>query len=267
MSRLNEQDETAVWTEVWRLNNGHYGGLGEVNRKHLLSVFYGLLGHSSEDHSVSPAPIRPIVKEASRTSFPIGNIDGYRPPEWLVGGNDFPIVGRRFSSSEFVAYLRSSDLKHMEWEPTGITVHHTAYPHLGMRPEGFTEAHMKNLRSYYKNTRGWRSGPHLFTDDNGIWVLTPLTKRGVHAASFNASRIGIEMLGDFDHKDDPDNGRGRICTDFAKFAAAALMKYVPISTGKLNFHRHDPLTSKTCPGKNIDFQLFEEDVIAIYDTL
>ena len=51
---------------------------------------------------------------------------------------------------------------------------------------------------------------------------------GVHASSFNASRIGIEMLGDFDHKDDPDSGRGKACTDFAKFAAAALMKHIPI---------------------------------------
>jgi hypothetical protein len=49
------------------------------------------------------------------------------------------------------------------------------------------------------------------------------------------------------------------------FAAAVLMKHAGISTAKLNFHRHDPETSKTCPGRHVDFSDFEEEVLAMVE--
>jgi len=49
------------------------------------------------------------------------------------------------------------------------------------------------------------------------------------------------------------------------FAVAVLMKYAGISTAKLNFHRHDPETTKSCPGKHVNFSDFEEEVLAIVE--
>ena len=184
----------------------------------------------------------------------------YEPPEWRVKGDDFPIVGRRFTVDTFRRYLQwvKANEKFL-WTPTGITIHHTAAPNLAQRPNGFSEQHMLNLRSYYKDERGWKSGPHIFTDDNGIWVFTPLSRKGVHATSFNATRFGIEMLGDFDGKDF-DDPRGKASIENGQWAAAVLIKELEISKARINFHRHDPKTDKTCPGKRIDFTDFEKAV-------
>lgn len=187
-------------------------------------------------------------------------------PAPLRTSRPFPIVGRRFTPKGFASYLAKTGRDGFTWNPTGITVHHTAYPDLDMRPSGFTEQHMWNLRGYYVG-RGWSSGPHIFTDDKGIWILTPLSRRGVHARSFNASRIGIETLGNFDNAKDFNSPRGQKALLHSKLAAALLMRYLGISRGKLNFHRHDRLTSKTCPGRLVDFPKFEADVIAIRDAL
>jgi hypothetical protein len=186
----------------------------------------------------------------------------YTPPGWLVSGSDFPIVGRRFTPAEFVAYVAwVKEEEHYGWEPTGITVHHTGVPDLSMRPNGFTEQHMRWLRNYYHDELGWRHGPHIFTDDHGIWVLNPLSIRGVHATSYNSTRYGIEMLGNFDTLEDYQSPRGIAARNNGKIAAAILMKYAGISTSRLNFHRHDPETRKTCPGEHVDFSTFEEEVL------
>ncbi|HAF39765.1 MAG TPA: hypothetical protein DCG72_12320 [Gammaproteobacteria bacterium] len=206
-------------------------------------------------------------KKAPVAVPPVDPVPNYAPPEWLYDESYFPVVGRRFSPGEFAEYLKSSDLDEMKWSPEGITIHHTAAPNLSQRPNGFEEKHMGYLRSYYKGKLGWSRGPHLFVDDHGIWVFSPLSSRGIHAKSFNASRIGIEMLGDFSYDDDPFSGRGEKVLTMSKLAAALLMKYLGISPGKLNFHRHDPLTSKDCPGKKIEFDDFEEDVLEMLETL
>ena len=80
---------------------------------------------------------------------------------------------------------------------------------------------MVNFESYYKNECGWNGGPHLFIDDRAIWVFNDLTKRGTHSPSFNASRFGIEMLGDYD-KEEFNSGRGRKVRDNTVAAMAIL---------------------------------------------
>lgn len=253
-----------LYEENWYIDTrwgdmSQQGNAQRVNRRMLSLITEGAYTHPDAAQE-QPEPIE--VPE------PVEDIADYQPPVWQIKSGAFPIVGRRFSPAEFLTYAKWVQANEsFHWNPTGITAHHTAYPSLDMRPDGFTEQHMRNLRDYYKNSMGWSSGPQVFTDDKGIWVLTPLTHRGVHAKSFNSTRIGIEMLGDFDYKDDPDTGRGRLSTYHGKFAAAAMMKAFGISTGKLNFHRDDPKTSKSCPGKKISFEAFEADVKAIYDSL
>jgi hypothetical protein len=190
----------------------------------------------------------------------------FAPPDWLVEGDDFPIVGRKFSKPEFIEYVKW--VKQNEpylWEPSGITMHHTGYPDLSIRPNGFTEQHMRNMRHGYLNNNGWHHGPHVYTDDHGIWVFNPLSRRGVHAVSFNSTRYGIEMLGNFDTEADYSNPRGVVSRDHGMFAVAVLMKHAGISTAKLNFHRHDRETRKTCPGKYVNFSEFEEAVLAMVE--
>jgi hypothetical protein len=144
-------------------------------------------------------------------------------------------------------------------------MHHTGFPDLSIRPNGFTEQHMLNMRHGYLNDRGWHHGPHIYTDDHGIWVFNPLSQRGVHAVSFNSTRYGIEMLGNFDNEADYTNPRGVVSRDHGMFAAAVLMKHAGISTAKLNFHRHDRETRKTCPGKRVNFAEFEQTVLGIVE--
>lgn len=195
---------------------------------------------------------------------------------WLVTGTDFPVVGRRFSVAEFYGYALSvAENEAMQWQPTGVTAHHTGSPTLGQRPDGFNTQHMHNLRSWYRNgqrdARGrliksaWRSGPHVFTDDHGIWVHTPLTLRGVHAVTFNSTRFGVEMLGDYDWTDDPESPQGMASIRNGQWAIAILMKAFGISTGRLNFHRDCPQTTKTCPGRKINFPDYEAAVIELHD--
>jgi len=208
--------------------------------------------------TVAPLILPEPEPAASHLEPPVG----FAPPEWLISGSDFPIVGRRFTPAEFVAYVKwVQDHEHYTWQPSGITVHHTGVPDLSMRPSGFTEQHMRSLRNFYRNDKGWRHGPHIFTDDHAIWVLNPLSIRGVHAVSYNSTRYGIEMLGNFDTLEDYQSSRGLASRNNGKIAAAILMKYAGISTSRLNFHRHDRETQKSCPGKHVDFATFEEEVL------
>jgi len=57
-----------------------------------------------------------------------------------------------------------------------------------------------NIRDYYKNDLLWSAGPHLFIDEDEIYGMCDLRKKGVHAVSFNKTAIGIEVLGDYDGK-------------------------------------------------------------------
>ncbi len=190
----------------------------------------------------------------------------FTPPDWQVEGDDFPIVGRKFSKAEFIEYVKWVKQKESYlWSPRGITMHHTGFPDLSIRPNGFTEQHMLNMRHGYKNDKGWSAGPHVFTDDHGIWVFNPLSRRGIHSVSYNSTRYAIEMLGNFNSEADYRKPRGKTIRENGMFAAAVLMKYAGISTAKLNFHRHDPETRKTCPGSNINFSDFEDAVLSIVE--
>lgn len=197
--------------------------------------------------------------------------DDSLPVEWLVKGDDFPIVGRRFEREEFVEYVKwVQENEDYSWNPTGITMHHTGVPNLSQRPDGYTEQHMKNFRHHYRDTMGWGHGPHIFTDDHAIWVLNPLSIRGVHAVSYNRSRYGIEMLGNFNTDDDYSNDRGKLSRENGMFAAAVLMKHAGISTEKLNFHRHCPKAKearKECPGTLIAFNEFEDEVLSLVENV
>lgn len=160
----------------------------------------------------------------------------------------FDETGKAWTLEDLQAALEHASIT---WA-SSITFHHTAFPDLAMRPHGFKVQHLRNLRDYYENQKKWSAGPHLFIDEDQIWPMTPMARRGVHARSFNGSSIGIEVLGNYD-LEDPKSGRGLACWRMAAKSGAAILARlgIPINKNSVKFHRDDPTTSKTCPGSQI----------------
>lgn len=160
------------------------------------------------------------------------------------------IVNKAFTPDEFDKYCHG--LKWQAWRPSFITLHNTYLPSLAMRPNGFTEQHMRNMETFFRDQQGWSAGPHLFIDDNKIHVFTPLTMSGVHSPSWNKLAIGIEMLGDYE-KEPFVTGRGALVRSNTVAAIATLSAVLGIDPSTMKLHKEDPGTShKTCPGKHVN---------------
>lgn len=178
-----------------------------------------------------------------------------------------PIVGDRFTPDQFLKYVKDNVVPALKspsgWKPTFITIHNTAKPTIAQRPTGFTRAHMLSLSYYYGVTQGWWSGPHLFVDQNGIWVFSPLTQAGTHSPCYNAKSWGIEQLGNFE-TESYDSGDGAKIRDNAMAAVAILSLAGNITAGPKNknnpfrFHKEDTCTTHDCPGTHCD----KKEVIA-----
>jgi hypothetical protein len=162
-----------------------------------------------------------------------------------------PFIGKRMSRSEFAAYLKTLQFN-SGFKPEFVTLHHTASPSLAQRPSGFSAQHLKNLLDYYQNQLGWNGAPHVFIDDqnDGIIVFQRMDRRGVHAVSFNKNSWGVEMLGDFD-SESFTSGRGAKVRQNSLVALDIMCKALKASPDSIKFHRDDPKTSKTCPGRNV----------------
>ena len=110
----------------------------------------------------------------------------------------FSNVGKVWSLDGFKEYI--SKMAANYWAKA-VCLHHTAAPSLAQRPKGLLAQHIENIRSFYADQLGWRSGPHFFIDEDQVWGMTPINEYGVHAVSFNRNSIGIEVLGDYDSED------------------------------------------------------------------
>jgi hypothetical protein len=163
----------------------------------------------------------------------------------------FANTGKVWTLDSFKDYLKTVSLGDKPWF-RAVCLHHTAAPSLHQRPDGLLVRHLENMRGYYQNQLRWRSGPHLFIDDDQVWGMTPLTVRGVHAASFNSYSIGIEVLGDYDNED-PKKGRGLACWETAAAATKMILDWakLPVNDKTVLFHRDDPRTTKSCPGTKV----------------
>jgi N-acetylmuramoyl-L-alanine amidase len=158
------------------------------------------------------------------------------------------IVGTSFMPDEFDNYCHT--LQWNAWRPSFIVLHNTATPSLAQRPNGLTKQHIQNLESFYRDTQGWKAGPHLFIDDKQIWVFTPLTVSGTHSPSWNKVALGVEMLGDYE-QEAFDSGRGLEVRQNTVAALATLCAILGIDSHTVRIHREDPLTTHACPGKNV----------------
>lgn len=177
-----------------------------------------------------------------------------------------PLVGKCFpTAAEFMAYLEG--IQFGAWRPRFVTMHHTGAPNLATWRGWQTRAKpvsdeqwMKNLAAYYGNEMKWSAGPHFFFTPNNFCVLSPPTARGVHAVSFNAMSWGVECVGDFDVEKFDGAVRDKYVEGLACLHLATGLALEPYERGVrgLHFHRDDPKTTKTCPGKGVQ----KADVIA-----
>jgi len=174
----------------------------------------------------------------------------------------FEIVGQAWDVEAFEGYI--SDIS-LGWADS-VTIHHTASPSLAQRPDGWKLQHMRNIAHYYQKKLGWSAGPHLFTDEDEVYGMSSLWRRGIHARSFNSNSIGVEMLGNYD-SESPSSGRGLdVIETTAQVVAALLTRMKLLATDKtILFHRDDPKTSKTCPGSLINKSWFVSKVQGYMD--
>lgn len=156
----------------------------------------------------------PFDQDAGETLEPI--------PDGILGGAPIAYVGQAFSPNEFRAYVQ-----HLVFPnpPAWLVIHHTSIPSASWAPAGsgavwdaketslsepqIRAKRLRQLRAifdYYQNRLGWRAGPQLFIDDRWIYVGSPLTQEGIHAAQGNgvgtgARRrfsLGVEVIGHYE---------------------------------------------------------------------
>jgi len=172
------------------------------------------------------------------------------------------IIGKHFTANGFAAYAPSI-IKAASWKGEFIVLHNTGSPTIAQRPEGLTLQHIENLKAYYE-TLGWRAGPHLFCDQNGIWVFSPLTAPGVHSPSWNAVSYGVEQLGNFD-TESYLSGAGAEIRASAIAAMAVICHAAGIDSTSIRLHKSDPKTDhKDCPGEHCASQI-EEIRASVHD--
>lgn len=176
-----------------------------------------------------------------------------------------PIDGRGLSIDEFKKHV---DGLNFVWKPSGIAVHNTGNPSLNpLKNHGSWHGSSippqrrvnEGLVSYYKS-QGWSAGPHLFIDDEKIWLFTPLNTPGVHSPSWNGTKIGIEMVGDYEIEAF-DSGPGAKVRDNTVAALAILHAKLGLDPDTIKLHREDPRTTHACPGKNVDKEKLIQRVI------
>lgn len=145
----------------------------------------------------------------------------------------------------FVAYLRT--IPRPSW-CHGTTNHNTYIPN-ELQWRGVTS--VEGCRTTYIG-KGWSAGPHLFlaaeaprTTDRGIFQLTPLQHRGVHAGDCNGNHLGIENVGDFDARP-PSPAQYKLLLDVNR---AILMAW-QLSPDVVNVH-NECMAGRTCPGKHL----------------
>jgi len=145
----------------------------------------------------------------------------------------------------------------------GVVVHHTWKPTLA---DWRGETTMNGMLNYYKRL-GWNAAPHLFIAigspniaNDGIWQMTPLTTKGIHAGDCNNTKWGIEVVGNYDIAPWSDALRPVVYDVVAELMKKANAR--SISLRNLRGHRECGST-KTCPGKMIDMDVVRNDVQSI----
>ncbi len=143
---------------------------------------------------------------------------------------------------------------------SGMVLHNTAAPNVFQWTPENRAQRILNLQDYFKNVRKWNSAPHAFVDYDYVWNFTPYTEQGTHSPSWNGTKLGIEMVGNFAKgADDDDSGLGlRIKRNTAALFALFHTHY-GWNPETIKLHKEDPRTTHDCPGDDIT----KEDFISM----
>jgi hypothetical protein len=137
-----------------------------------------------------------------------------------------------------------------------LVLHHTVAPTLA---QWRGRRSMDALQRYYTGL-GWDSGPHLFiavgsprVEDDGIWQLTALSERGIHANRCNPYSVGIEVVGSYD--------RLSWSVPMRRMVYDVLVQLQRWQRRPITIIGHrDCGSPKSCPGRAIDLDVVRADV-------
>lgn len=157
--------------------------------------------------------------------------------------------GKAYSQDQFRTKIASLTWN-QGWTPEGITLHNTAAPNLAQWAESGSahDARIRNLENYYESELGWHAGPHLFISRNWINGFSNILKTGVHSRCWNATRFGVEMVGDY-NVEPFNSGDGAKVRDNAVFAVAVLNNKFGFDPAAITFHKECLRDNHDCPGR------------------
>lgn len=157
------------------------------------------------------------------------------------------IINQLKSLEQFQQYVKGFNFG--TFKPNKLVIHHTWRP---TKNSWKGQESIDGLKSYYENVKRWYAGPHIFITEDGIWLFTPMNRKGIHAGIGNINSIGIEIVGDYDRV----KWSGKTKKN-ALGAIRMLMEILDINTGGVNFH--SDYSKKSCPGHSITKEwLFSE---------
>jgi hypothetical protein len=162
------------------------------------------------------------------------------------------------TATDLAQHLANYDPSIADWAK-GAVIHHTFRP----EPRHWRGAQtMTGIKNYYEGL-GWDSGPHLFLcvgapnpADDGIWQMTALNERGIHATIANSWAWGIEVVGYFDYRPWSDAERNLV---YDTVETLFRWRGIVPSKATLKGHREVP-SPKTCPGIQIDMSRVRIDL-------
>lgn len=100
------------------------------------------------------------------------------------------ILNRKLTPEQFREYVNALKIGR---RIDKLVFHHTSSP----TETWDGSASMLHYWNLYRS-RGQKAGPHIFIAPSGIWLFTPLWKKGQHAGKEGNKRsIGIEVVGRF----------------------------------------------------------------------
>lgn len=146
--------------------------------------------------------------------------------------------------SAFQAYLQG--VPRPRWVK-GITNHNTYQPD---DRDWAGLASMNAMKRYYRDTKGWTSGPNLYLcakapnpAHTGIWQMTTIARPGTHAGACNSDHLGVEWVGDFDRAP-PSADQYTLGITINLL----IMQQWGLPPEAINVH-NECMSGRTCPGK------------------
>ena len=112
---------------------------------------------------------------------------------------------------------------------------------------------VENIRKLHVETNGWDDiGYHFMIDRKGSLILGRETeKAGAHVYGYNEDSIGVCLLGNFD-KETLNEKQLKMLN----WLINMLLNEFSLSKEDVKFHRDFPDVNKSCPGGNVNKDIF-----------